>query len=91
MKAYWVQQKDADWGMFIHADTSNKAKVRYMSKDPDLYGAEYIYLRTYRCKNLDDVPFLLSEMGKYNYYFEDMRENDWIEWCNCELCRGITE
>jgi hypothetical protein len=88
MKAYWVQIHDGDWGMYIHAETSGKAKAQYLKVDPEVYGADFVDLSAQRCPDLDDKPFTDDVMNSAKRYVDEewQGKNLWLEWCSCPLC-----
>jgi hypothetical protein len=93
MKAYWVQIKDNDWGMYIHAETPGKAKAQYLKVDPDLFSCDFVDLEAHRCKDLDNKPFTDDTMNSAKRYVgeEWQGKNLWLEWCSCSLCSMVLE
>lgn len=92
LKAWWVSERDAEWGLFIHAETVSKAKTLYIRWNPGIDWPEWINIRAQRRPLLDGLPFtdasgtpraFDTETGK------DYEEPDaWLDYCGCELCKA---
>lgn len=92
LKAYWVQRKDDDWGMWIHAESVGKAKAIYQSKDPSLEGADFTDLRATRPARgadlLDCTPFTDDTLRLAGYRYENEDFSDpFLDFCPCSMCR----
>lgn len=92
LKAYWVQRKDDEWGMWIHAESSGKAKSIYHQQDPSLEPADFTDLRVTRPEHgaglLDCAPFTdyTLELAGYRYEGEDFTDS-FLEFCPCSMCK----
>jgi hypothetical protein len=92
LKAYWVQAKDDEWGMWIHAESAGKAKSIYHQQDPSLEGADFTDLRATRplrgADLLDCTPFTdyTLELAGYRYQNEDFTD-PFLDFCPCSMCR----
>lgn len=92
LKAYWVQEKDAEWGMFIHAESRSKAKSAFIQSYPEIGEPPFVDVRATRAKGyelLDKVPFTdysLSLAGAHRATDEDF-PNAFLDFCPCEMCR----
>ncbi len=92
LKAYWVQRKDDDWGMWIHAESVGKAKAIYQSKDPSLEGADFTDLLATRPARgadlLDCTPFTDDTLRLAGYRYENEDFSDpFLDFCPCSMCR----
>lgn len=92
LKSYWVQRKDDDWGMWIHAESVGKAKAIYQSKDPSLEGANFTDLRATRPARgadlLDCTPFTDDTLRLAGYRYENEDFSDpFLDFCPCSMCR----
>jgi hypothetical protein len=95
IKAYWVQEKDAEWGMFIHAKTTGQAKQSFKKSYPEIGEPDFVDIRVTRCKGnlLDMVPFTdysLLLAGAHQVTDEDF-PNAFLDFCPCEMCRKEKE
>lgn len=94
LKAYWVQCKDDEWGMWIHAESAGKAKSIYHQQDPSLYPANFTELRALRpgrgADLLDCTPFTddTLKLAGYprNVDIDDFPEA-FLDFCPCSMCR----
>lgn len=92
LKAYWVQEKDSEWGMFIHAASRSKAKSAFLSSYPEIEEPRFVDIRATRAKGyelLDFVPFTdysLRLAGAHQPTDEDF-QNAFLDFCPCEMCR----
>ena len=92
LKAYWVQVKEADWGMWIHAESVGKAKKIYQDQDPSLEGADFTDLRAVRpgrgADLLDCTPFTDDTLRLAGYRYENEDFTDpFLDFCPCSMCR----
>ena len=93
LKAYWVQIKDADWGMWIHAETAGKAKKNYLDMDPGVEPGDFTYLRAIRPERgadlLDCAPFTDDTLTLAGYRYENEDFIDpFLDFCPCSMCRS---
>lgn len=94
LKAYWVQCKDDEWGMWIHAESAGKAKSIYHQQDPNLEPASFTELRALRpgrgADLLDCTPFTddTLKLAGYprNVDIDDFPEA-FLDFCPCSMCR----
>lgn len=94
LKAYWVQCKDDEWGMWIHAESAGKAKSIYHQQDPSLEPASFTELRALRpgrgADLLDCTPFTddTLKLAGYprNVDIDDFPEA-FLDFCPCSMCR----
>jgi len=92
LKAYWVQIKDDDWGMWIHAETAGKAKKNYLDMDPSVVPGDFTYLRATRPEHgadlLDCTPFTDDTLALAGYRYENEDFTDpFLDFCPCSMCR----
>lgn len=93
LKAFWVQQRDDNWGIFVHAETAGKAKQVYLNSYPGLDAPEFIDIRAIRQPRLDYLPFcdeIMKALG-YELAFEEAYDceewdNEHLKACPCETC-----
>ena len=99
MKAWWIEI-DEEWGVFLHAETRNKAKYEftrlgYIENDFDTWKD----IRALREKNFDDKPITYENMLKSmknggRFYLSGYDENGYEivdkffhNECCCEICK----
>lgn len=95
LKAYWVERKDDEWGMWIHAESVGKAKSIYLGQDPSLEPADFTDLRAIRpgrgADLLDCTPFTdyTLELSGHKRLEEDQRDfpEAFLDFCPCSMCR----
>jgi hypothetical protein len=96
LKAYWVQRKDDEWGMWIHAESAGKAKSIYLGQDPSLDPADFTDLRATRPflasrDLLDCTPFTDYTLELAGYYRPDEDKADFpeafLDTCPCSMCK----
>lgn len=100
LKAWFVKIGDDTGNWLIHAETLSKAKMiarRYT--DISDWDAEYIDLRTNRCKSLDGKPFTLENAAAVLFFPDDVDEDghkytgeyctrqDYRNQCPCDICK----
>ena len=91
LKAYWVCVPDLEYGMYIHASTTGKAKSEYLHNDPAVDGTFFLDLRAWRVPALDGKPFTTTNLLEAGYLadhwdIENVERTDWLDWCYCYLC-----
>ena len=98
MKCWWAYIPDEDWGVFIHGETSGKAKQRAMRCSGfDWYDFIDIHLR--REPKLDNINLTYKNMidvGRMYLNFESeptefIPEYQFVNDCDCEICKGSKE
>ena len=92
MKAYWVQVKGDDCGMFVHAESRSQAKKLFLKEYPFTGQPEWIDLRVQRQSGLDDLPFT-DDAVKINDGVDPNRDIDevagaYLEFCRCSMCEA---
>jgi hypothetical protein len=84
MKAYRVMYADDDWCDFTHAANGQEARVKFFRQWGE---GEYIDVRAYREKLLDDLPLTGINIVNAGY------DPDWMEYktdtCRCGLCQIV--
>lgn len=94
LKAYWVERKDDDWGMWIHAESVGKAKSIYHQQDPSLERADFTDLRATRPWRgaetlLDITPFTDGTLALAGYPVNaDEFPDCFLEFCPCSMCQA---
>lgn len=95
LKAYWVQENDAECGMWIHAESVGRAKKIYQDQDPSLEGANFTDLRATRPASgrdlLDCTPFTdyTLRLAGYMLHYDATEEfpDAFLEFCPCSMCK----
>lgn len=96
LKAYWVEQKDAEWGFFIHAESVGKAKSVFVKEYPFTDGVDWNDIRVTRTLGtelLDVTPFTDDTLRLAGYTipnsdeFEPM-QNAFLDTCPCSMCKA---
>lgn len=94
LKAYWVQCRDDEWGMWIHAESAGKAKSIYHQQDPSLEPANFTDLRAIRPWHgaetlLDITPFTDGTLALAGYPVNaDEFPDAFLEFCPCSMCKA---
>src|SRR5262245_52795400 len=92
LKSYWVQEKDAEWEMFIHASSPSKAKSAYLEAYPEPGEPEFINIRATRPEKgadlLDIVPFTDTSLELAGYMPDGFFPDVFLEFCGCEMCNA---
>jgi hypothetical protein len=88
MKAWFVHTKDDYIGFVVHADTPGKAK-RMCAADLDCSHGDWVYVRTRRCKELDDKAVTLENMvdAGFDMTYEGEPIDDVTVLCDCDICK----
>ena len=96
IKAFWVQFRGDEWGSYIHAESAGIAKAVFYSGYPGTDVDLFTEIRAYRRPKLDGKPFTDNVMREHGYRLawdeedeNDMPEDSWLEFCNCDICRNI--
>lgn len=100
MKAWFVSDDVENFGVLVHAKTRGQAKVAgHYEMDVD-----FIHMRSIRVPQLDDKPFTLENVNSAQFFTswdddpgmgystEDgffLREDEWYNSCQCDICKGI--
>jgi len=95
LKAYWVQVKDDEWGMWIHAESTGKAKSIYYRQDPSPEPADFTDLRVVRpgrgADLLDCTPFTddTLKLAGYPRTVDDIADfpDAFLDTCPCSMCK----
>lgn len=96
LKAYWVELKDAEWGMFIHAESVGKAKTIFWNEYPFTDYPEWTDIRVTRTLGtdlLDMTPFTDDTLRLAGYtippddYEFDHVPNAFLDTCPCSMCK----
>lgn len=90
--AYFVEFFEDEGGVFLHAVTRGKAKVAGMELWPGTDELEFLDMRVYRVKELDDLPLTLGNLQAHGYCMQDqdgqaVGPGDYVNECHCSnLC-----
>jgi hypothetical protein len=96
MKAWVVYEQGDNTGFCVHAETYNKARVLGMEMTPNAVYPPYIYWCARRIRDLDNLPFTFENMCKFEVfengndpeYGDPLVKSDYINWCDCKICKG---
>jgi rubrerythrin len=96
IKAYWVQEVDAEWGMFLHAESANKAKYAFVQEYSGTEKPLWIELRAKRCNELlDIVPFTDFSLRLAGYPVPEGNSDHILDghmdFCHCPICKAEKE
>lgn len=98
LKAYWMQYKDAEWGIYLHGYTRGEAKARFKRKDPSSgWDGEWNQIRGWRMPELDDTAITYANCEQRKVYYSDdneegvLSEADFVMYCDCELCSSAAQ
>ena len=93
MKAWLVFSPD-EWVALVHAETRGKAII----SATQIVGSDEYYLdyRAHRKPGLDDKPFTYVNCAYADFYYLDYtgdiaEEDEFINYCNCEICKAKGE
>ena len=96
LKAYWVEEVDAEWGMFLHAENMPMAKYAFTKAYPGTETPIWTDLRVRRCQHplLDIVPFTDAALRIAGYpvpapgneLYDEHITDGFLDFCCCPIC-----